>query len=178
MRFRHRSLYVPSWEPAHPGHTLTQRIVESKLSREHDPLLARLLAAAAVRHFPTFRPDLVVSLPPKPGQDDRFRNLRRELAARFGGADARGALTPTRICLDYRRMGAAERLAMADGSYLAASSVRGKSVLLIDDVVATGAQAGDGTRALLAAGAADVRIACVARTLDPHEHSRATVRFP
>jgi adenine/guanine phosphoribosyltransferase-like PRPP-binding protein len=49
-------------------------------------------------------------------------------------------------------------------------------VLLIDDVVTTGAQAGDGTRALLAAGAADVRIACVARTIDPHEHSRLTVR--
>ena|SRR5215211_3121000 len=169
-------LYVPSRQPAHPGHELTQKILESKLSREHDPLLARLLAAAAARHFPTFTPDLVASLPPKPGQDDRFPNLRRELAARFGAADARGALTHTRISPDYRRMGATERLAAADGSYLAASSVRGKSVLLIDDVVTTGAQAGDGTRALLAAGAAHVRIACVARTIDPHEHSRLTVR--
>jgi predicted amidophosphoribosyltransferase len=170
-------LYIPSRDLAHPGHELTQTIVESKRSREHDPLLARLLAATAARHFATFRPDLVVSLPPKPGRDDRFRNLRRELAARLGAADARGALTRTRISLDYRRMGAAERLAVADGSYMAASSVRGTSVLLIDDVVTTGAQAGDATRALLAAGAADVRMACVACTIDPHEHSRLSVRF-
>jgi predicted amidophosphoribosyltransferase len=169
-------LYVPSRQPAHPGHELTQKIVESKLSREHDPLLARLVAAAAARHFPTYRPDLVVSLPPKPGQDDRFRNIRRELAARLGAADARGVLIRTRVTPDYRRMGAAERLAAADGSYLAGASLLGKSVLVVDDVVTGGAQAGDATRALLAAGAADVRVACVARTIDPHKRSRLTVR--
>ena len=168
-------LYLPSRELAHPGHELTQKIIESKLSREHDPLLARLLVAAAARHLPTFRPDLVVSLPPKPGQGDRFRDVRRELAARLGAADAGGALIRTRAIPEYRRMGAAERLAAAGDSHLAAASVWGKSVLLIDDVVTTGAQAADATRALLAAGAADVRIACVARTIDPHERSRLTI---
>ena len=59
-------LYVPSRELAHPGHELSQRIRESKLSREHDPLFARLLAGSAARHFPGFTPELVVSLPPKP----------------------------------------------------------------------------------------------------------------
>jgi hypothetical protein len=61
-------LYLPSREFAHPGHELSQKIRESKLSREHDPLFARLLAQSAARHFPDFRPDLVVSPLPRPGQ--------------------------------------------------------------------------------------------------------------
>jgi hypothetical protein len=89
---RGRGVYVPSCEFAHAGHELTQIIVRSKASREHDPVLARLLAASATWHFPGFRPDLVVSLPPKPGEEDRFRNIRRELAAQLGASDSRSAL--------------------------------------------------------------------------------------
>jgi hypothetical protein len=158
-------LYLPSREIAHPGHELTQKIRESKVSREHDPLFARLLAQSAERHFPGFRPELVVSLPPKPGRDDRFRSVRRELAARLGAADRASALTLTRPVADYRRLGGARRLAAAAGSHLASESVRARSVLLIDDVVTSGAQAGDAIRALIAAGATEVRFACVARTI-------------
>jgi predicted amidophosphoribosyltransferase len=158
-------LYVPSRELAHPGHELSQRILESKLSREHDPLFARLLAGSAARHFPGFTPELVVSLPSKPGRDDRFRNVRRWLAARLGAADGGSALSLTRLVRDYRRMSAAQRLAAAAGSYLASESVRARSVLLIDDVVTSGAQAGDAIRALRAAGATEVRLACLARTI-------------
>ena len=71
MRPAAAGLYVPSRELAHAGHELTQKILESKVSREHDPLFARLLAQSAARHFPGFTPELVVSLPPKPGRDDR-----------------------------------------------------------------------------------------------------------
>jgi hypothetical protein len=67
--------------------------------------------------------------------------------------------------LNYRRMTATQRFAAADGRYLAGDSVRAKAVLLIDDVVTTGAQAGDASRALIAAGTADLRVACVARTV-------------
>src|SRR5918999_2214154 len=96
MRPAAAGLYVPSRELAHAGHELTQKIRESKLSREHDPLFARLLAGSAARHFPGFTPELVVSLPPKPGRDDRFRNVRRWLASRLGAADGGSALSLTR----------------------------------------------------------------------------------
>ena len=76
-------LYLPSRELAHAGHELTQTILRSKVSREHDPLLAGLLAATAMRHFPGFTPDLVVSVPPAPGREDRFRHIRGELARRI-----------------------------------------------------------------------------------------------
>jgi predicted amidophosphoribosyltransferase len=165
MRAAAAGLYVPSREFAHAGHELTQKVLEGKVSREHDPLFACLLAGSTARHFPNFKPDLVVSLPPKPGHDDRFRNVRRELAARLGAVDGDALLTQTMVVPNYRRMTAAQRFAAAGGRYLARDSVRAKAVLLIDDVVTTGAQAGDAIRALIAAGATDVRVACVARTI-------------
>src|SRR5919106_1810713 len=133
MRPAAAGLYVPSREFAHAGHELTQKILESKISREHDPLFAQLLARSTARHFPNFKPDLVVSLPPKPGQGDRFRNVRRELAARLGAVDGGAALTQRIVVPNYRRI--------------------------------TAAQAGDAIRALIAAGATDVRVACVARAI-------------
>jgi predicted amidophosphoribosyltransferase len=170
-------VYLPSRELAHPGHELTRKIRESKLSREHDPLFARLLAQSVAQHLPGFRPDVVVSLPPKPCREDRFRNVRRELAARLRATDGRSALTLTRLVRDYRRMTAAQRLAAAAGIHLASEQVRARSVLLIDDVVTTGAQAGDAIGALLAAGATEVRFACVARTIgsqqEPPRHRTA-----
>ena len=177
MRAAVAGLYVPSREIAHAGHELTQTILRSKTSREHDPLLARLLAAVAARHFPKFKPDLVVSIPPKPGEEDRFRNIRRALAAATGAADAGWALEHTRVVPDYRRMSAAERLAAADWRYLAAASVRANAVLLIDDIVTTGAQASDAIRALVAACAPDVRFACVARTIEGPRETHAATRI-
>ena len=165
MRPAAAGLCVPSREFAHAGHQLTQKILESKVSREHDPLFAQLLARSTARYFPSFNPDLVVSLPPKPGQDDRFRNVRRELAAGLGAVDGGAALTQRMVVPNYRRMTAAQRFAAAGGRFLAGDSVRAKAVLLIDDVVTTGAQAGDAIRALIAAGATDVRVACVAHTI-------------
>jgi predicted amidophosphoribosyltransferase len=184
MRPAAAGIYLPSRELAHAGHELTQTILRSKTSREHDPLLARLLGASATLHFPRFRPDLVVSLPPKPGEEDRFRNIRRELAARLRASDGERALRLTRVTPDYRRMSAAQRLAAAAGRYLADDTVLAKSILLIDDVVTTGAQAGDAIRALVAAGATEVRFTCVARTIDSrrrtheiaHRHSGADSR--
>jgi len=178
MRTAAAGVYVPSCEIAHAGHELTQIIARSKASREHDSVLARLLAASAMRHFPQFRPDLVVSLPPKPGEEDRFRNIRRELAAQLGAGDSPRALRLARVTRDYRRMSDAQRRAVAQGLYVAGGAVRAKSVLLIDDVVTSGAQAGDAIRALVAAGAVEVRFACVARTIGPRERPRSTSWSP
>jgi hypothetical protein len=178
MRTAAAGVYVPSCEFAHAGHELAQIVLRSKTSREHDGVLVRLLAASAARPFPRFRPDLVVSLPAKPGEEDRFRNIRRELAGTLGASDAGRAVRPTRVIRDYRRMSDAQRRAVAQGPYVAGSAVRAKSVLLIDDVVTSGAQAGDAIRALVAAGAVEVRFACVARNIGPRERRRITSWSP
>ena len=164
-------LYVPSFEPARRGHQLTRKIRRSKVSREHDAEFAQLLAALVARCFPGFEPDLVASIPAKPGQEDRFRNIRRGVAARTGATDAPAALAQTRVIEDYRQMTIAQRLAVAGGRFTASDSLRGKSVLLIDDVLTSGAQAADASRALKEAGAVALRFVAVARaTGGPAEH--------
>jgi len=138
-------------------------IRRSKSSREHDPELARLVAATAARDLPGFDPELVVSIPPKPGQGDRFRNIRRDLARRLGAADGGPVLSQTRVVADYRRLSITERRLASGGRFMASQAVRGRAVLVIDDVVTSGAQAGDAIRALAEAGAAAMGFVAIAR---------------
>jgi hypothetical protein len=62
-----------------------------------------------MRGFPEFQADLVVSVPERPGADDRFRGIRAEVARRVGAVDADPVLRQTRVVADYRRMTRAER---------------------------------------------------------------------
>jgi hypothetical protein len=156
-------LYLPSYDCAHAGHELTQMIRRSKSSREHDPELARLVAATAARDLPGFDPELVVSIPPKPGQEDRFRNIRRDVARRLGAADGGPVLSQTRAVADYRRLPITERRRASRGRFKASQAVRGRAVLVIDDAVTSGAQAGDAIRALAEAGASALRFVAIAR---------------
>jgi len=63
-----------------------------------------------------------------------------------------------------RIVGAAQRRANVLGVYRAvdADAVRGKRVLLLDDILTTGATAGEAARVLLTAGASEVHCAAVA----------------
>jgi hypothetical protein len=156
-------LYLPSDDCAHAGHELTQMIRRSKSSRERDPELARLVAATAARDLPGFDPELVVSIAPTPGQEDRFRNIRRDVARRLGAADGGPVLSQTRVVADYRRLPIAERRLASRGRFTASEAVRGRAVLVIDDVVTSGAQAGDAIRALAGAGASALGFVAIAR---------------
>ena len=121
------------------------------------------IAGAAARHFPNFSPDLVVSIPPKLGQTDRFGDVRAEIAQRIPTAACASALRQIRVVEGYRQMARAQRALAARGCFSATYPLHGRSVLLIDDVVTSGGQAHDAIRALKAAGAADVRFVAVAR---------------
>jgi hypothetical protein len=156
-------LYLPSFDCGHAGHDLTQRIRRNKSSREHDPELARLLAATAASDLPPFDAELVVSIPPKPGHDDRFRNIRPDVARRLGAADGGPVLSQTRVITDYRPLAIAERQLASSGRFAANQVVRDRSVLVIDDVVTSGAQAADAIRALADAGASALRFVAIAR---------------
>jgi hypothetical protein len=165
-------LYLPSVHPGHTEHQLTQKIRSSKTSSEHDLEFADLLAAALARQLPGLWPDVLVSIPPRRGQRDRFTRIRAELAGRIGAADGGRALWQTRVVEGYREMTTPQRIAACAGRFAAQTGVCDKSVLLIDDVITSGAQASEAIRALKAAGAEWVGVLALALATAPLERTR------
>jgi ComF family protein len=150
--------------------TLRELVLLLKLSRRDE--LARPLGellARTHRRAGWPRPAAVVPVPMWWGR--RLRRgfnqadlLARELAAALGCRTA-GALARRRgrPQAGLRR---GERQRLAASAIIARRPVAG-SVALVDDVLTTGATAAACTRALLAAGAAEVRVLTVARTAPP-----------
>lgn len=102
------------------------------------------------------------------GQDHALRLARA--AARAAGLSARALLTPTRLVADQAGLTACERSANLQGALLARpgrTALAGLPVVVVDDVVTTGATLVEATRALAAAGA-DVRGAAVVAATARH----------
>ena len=165
-------LYIPAFAPGGCEDELSRTIRRSKASRAHDRELTDRLVEAFTRAFPGLAPELVVSVPQRPGEEDRFRYIRAGLAGRIGAAVSGSALRQTRVVAAYRELRTPERRACCSGRFAAHDRVRGKSVLLIDDVVTSGAQASEAIRALEAAGARLVRFAAVAIAVAAPEDAR------
>ncbi len=95
------------------------------------------------------------------GQAQALAEAARRL---FGGppVDAT-ALVRVRATDEQARLGRAARRRNVAGAFLAAPRVAGRRVVLVDDVVTTGATAAAAARALRAAGAASVTVLALAR---------------
>ncbi|HYC79047.1 MAG TPA: phosphoribosyltransferase family protein [Planctomycetota bacterium] len=139
--------------------------------------LGALLAPAAVALAARARPDCVVPAPTSASRRRRRGFDQAELLAKsaakvlgapcLAGVLRRVARRPPQAGLDR-----SERLANLDGAF-ASEGAFGRSVLLVDDVVTTGATLGAAAAALRAGGARRVVAAAVARTIAPHEASEA-----
>ncbi len=96
--------------------------------------------------------------------------LGRELASLSGRPLLPDALRRTRPTPPLGHHGAAERAALLEGAFVVApgrgARLAGRQVLLVDDVMTSGATAAACSRALLAAGAAAVRVLAAARVPD------------
>ncbi len=132
--------------------------------------LGRLMETLVREVFPYQRFDAVVPVPLHRSRErERGFNqalLLAEVIARglrlplFPGALVKCRETPDQVALP--RVGRRSNL---DGAFLAgedASPLRGKTVLLVDDVYTTGATAGECTRTLLSAGVAAVYVVTLA----------------
>lgn len=123
--------------------------------------LGELLAAAAA----DFDPAAVVVVPvPSSRAAMRRRGYRvAELLARRAGLAPRRLLRPAGVAADQRGLDRAARAANVRGT-LRARPVAGRRVLVVDDVITTGATLREAVRVLRAAGAEVVGAATVAAT--------------
>jgi ComF family protein len=130
--------------------------------------LAETMARAMLRVVP--EGDLLV---PVPLHRMRIWSRGFNQAALIAGAIGRATETPyDHHALERRRatqllrgLGRRARARAVAGVFTASPSVRGRRVILVDDVYTTGATAGACTRALIKAGATSVTILCWARVL-------------
>jgi ComF family protein len=146
--------------------------------RSATPVLAGMLAAAMRRLGPavTNRPLLVIPVPLFAGKR-RERGFNQaqtlaEIAVRSFGPNSRMELRPTllrRVRATQSQIGLTrhQRRENLRGAFAVAEpeEVRGREVLLVDDVMTTGTTAAECARVLHRAGALAVWVATVARTL-------------
>jgi len=112
----------------------------------------------------------VVPVPSSRGAMRRRGYAVAELLARRAGARPERLLVVAGRAVDQRGLGARERAHNVAGTFGARSAARGRRVLIVDDVVTTGATLVEAARALRAAGADVIGAATLAST--PRRESR------
>ena len=149
---------------------LREAVQRLKFSRK--PSLARPLAALVLEQWAARLPvvDAVLPVPlARARERERGFNQAALLAERI--ARALGArleprwLARARDTAPQTDLDVAQRRANVRGAFVASSSVAGLDVVVVDDVLTTGATASECARALRAAGAGHVGVLTVARVL-------------
>jgi ComF family protein len=170
--------------PPVPAHATQSRLVApflyggalaraiTRFKYQARPELARPLSAAIVRSMSRLRyqPELVVPVPLHPSRlalrgYNQAALLAAPVARALGAPIAAFALARTRDTSQQAKLDRGARLQNLTGAFAVRrpSDVVGKRVLLVDDVRTTGATLGACQDALVAAGAAEVTSAVVAR---------------
>ncbi len=134
------------------------------------PLATPLRVAVAEATASVGGVDAIVPVPTSKAAFRRRGFRVVELVARRAGVGTERLLLPARRVADQRGLGLDARRANVTGS-MRARDMTARRVLVLDDVVTTGATLDEAARALRAAGAEVVGGVCVART---PRHARAT----
>ena len=121
-----------------------------------------LISTAVGNLLEGYEIDGICSVPPRPGEDDRFSDILESVSWKHGldnfGQELRCITNyPTQKGLSYQ-----ERQENIRGVFEASRSLAGKNVIIVDDVISTGATMNECITALREAGVVDVYIVALA----------------
>lgn len=154
------------------SHDHPLREVIHRLKYRNQVGLAHVLGQLLTTCLPTgtaiWRPDLIIPVPLHRSRlKQRGYNQALEMARPIGKSldrpIASRVLLRQRVTPPQQGLTLAERQANLQQAFACASPLAGQSVLLIDDVMTSGATVSECSRALLAAGVDEVRVAVVCR---------------
>lgn len=141
--------------------------------------LADAMAADMARAYRSLLPTgatMIVAVPMHPRRQRRrgfnHAGLLAEKTAALTGLDCSNALSRTRYTTQQARLSREARLGNMRGAFACDESVRGRRVVLVDDVCTTGATASACVEALRQAGAAAVYLLCYARAEPPGQEKK------
>ena len=158
--------YFTSEDRRCPGHGLSHLVLNAKRNPRADAKVAAIFEALATLVPTRHRPELIVSVPPAPGDArDRFAMARATLAASYGARDGGGLLRMSHAVDDYKQASRAAR-AKLNADRFVANAVSAKRVLLIDDVLTSGGQSAACRKALRAAGCGSITVVTLGVTQD------------
>ncbi|HEX4306494.1 MAG TPA: HAD-IA family hydrolase [Solirubrobacterales bacterium] len=149
--------YFPTTDRRHPGQPLSRLLIDSKTGAEAQERLGRLFEGLAAVNI-TNPPELIVSVPPAPDGTDRFGPARAALADLYDAEDGGGVLRQLYGVEDYKSTRRGDRAAKVVDRFEASGPLEGRRIVLLDDVLTSGAQSEACRVALREAGAGGVSI--------------------
>lgn len=157
--------YFPTGDRRHPHHPLSRLILDCKEDEKARAGLAGVFAT--LYRVPTKLPSqLIASVPPEPGGEERFAAARAALAELYGARDGAGLLRQRFAVEDYKHTSRSGRAEKVRDRFEATERLAGERVILLDDVITSGAQAEACRTALIEAGAGAVTIVVAGVTQD------------
>lgn len=156
--------YFKTDDPRHAGSALAASLLELKSTDVPAQVLGQALAAF-IRQI-GWTPDSIVPVPSKPNQARRRFQAVLEAAKPFLDDEIEVDIDGLRCSRDipgYKQKGALGRSEAVRGAFASRYDWNGYRVLLLDDVLTTGATAKECARVLLANKASEVRIVAFGR---------------
>lgn len=157
--------YFASHDPRHAVSPLSKTILEHKRTNQPSAALGAALATAMKSFGYTDKYDFIVGVPPKPNKDrDRIGEI---IAAYSAHVSQPHPLSDALRCLkdygDLKKMTPPQRIAAVHDAFHCKYDLNGQSILLVDDVLTTGATTNECIRMLRNADATKVGLVVLAK---------------